>query len=246
MKLAIIDSNNADATLIKDLIVKYFDTYTDALSIYSYPCADSFFQDFSENLFTFVFLDMDTPNTPTLAAAEYIRKIDKNINLILMSRGMDYAIQGYTVQASYYLLKPFTYSNIETALNLCPILTTTLKPFVEVIVNRIPQLIFLDDILYIDTIHNGIQIHTELNTFKTYMSFKNFLQFIKNEDRFLQCYRGIVVNMDYISTLQNDSFLLFNGETIPIRIPDRYTLRDTYNAYTLKKSQKVLEGTITF
>lgn len=243
MKIAIIESNNTYISLLKDFIIKYFETYSNTLSIYSFPSADSFFQHFSENLFTFVFLDMDMPNTPNLAAAEYIRNIDKNINLILMSTGMDYAIQGYTVQANYYLLKPFTYPNIQTALNLCHT-PTTLKPFVEIIVNRIPQIIFLDDILYVDTIHNGIQIHTEFNTFKTYTSFKNFFQLIKSEERFLQCYRGIIVNMDYISTLQNDSFLLCNGEVIPIRIPDRYTLRDTYNTYTLKRRHKSIQGTI--
>ncbi|WP_053984397.1 LytR/AlgR family response regulator transcription factor [Niameybacter massiliensis] len=246
MVIALIESDNTCTTLLKDFIVHYFRNFMGELSIYSFPDSDSFFQTFSKNIYTFIFLSMDIPHTPNLVAAEYIRTVDQSVNLILTSHSTDYAIEGYTVQANYYLLKPFTYSNVETALSLCPTPTVTLRPFIEVVVNRISTLIFVDDIMYVDTIHNGIQIHTTSDTLKTYMSFKQFLKLVKEEACFLQCYRGIVVNMDYIHTLQNDSFLLYNEEVIPIRLPDRCFLRDTYRAYTLQKHLHVPQEVTIF
>ncbi|MEF9960975.1 MAG: LytTR family DNA-binding domain-containing protein [Niameybacter sp.] len=243
MNIAILEPHSKCEGSAKHFIRQYCQTQSIPLTLQTFNHPHLFFECFSRHTFSYIFLDIDFVNMPNLEIAEHIRKLDPTVNLILMSRSADYAIQGYRVQACYYLLKPFTYANIQTALDLCSRQNISQKPSVAITINRISQRIFLDDILYVDTMHNGIQIHRFSETLKTYMSFKTFLNLVQDERCFLQCYRGILVNMDYVKALQNDSFLLKNEEVVPIRLQDRCNLRERYHTYVFTEGLKSKQAT---
>ena len=45
------------------------------------------------------------------------------------------------------------------------------------------------------------------------------------------CYRGVLINMDYISQVDSQTFRLINGEALPIALRNRKQLRETYRQY---------------
>ena len=47
----------------------------------------------------------------------------------------------------------------------------------------------------------------------------------------MPCYRGILINMDYISQVDSQTFRLINGEELPIALRNGKQLRESYRQY---------------
>ena len=54
---------------------------------------------------------------------------------------------------------------------------------------------------------------------------------LQKDKRFLPCYRGVLINMDYISQVDSQTFRLINGENLPIALRNGKQLRETYRQY---------------
>lgn len=47
----------------------------------------------------------------------------------------------------------------------------------------------------------------------------------------MPCYRGVLINMDYISQVDSQTFRLINGEELPIALRNGKQLREAYRQY---------------
>ena len=54
---------------------------------------------------------------------------------------------------------------------------------------------------------------------------------LQKDKRFLPCYRGVLINMDYISQVDSQTFRLINGEELPIALRNGKQLREAYRQY---------------
>ena len=58
---------------------------------------------------------------------------------------------------------------------------------------------------------------------------------LQKDKRFLPCYRGVLINMDYISHVDSQAFRLINGEELPIALRNGKQLRKpTVNMFSLE------------
>ena len=56
-----------------------------------------------------ILLDIDMPFINGMEAAAYIRQIDPKVVIVFVTNSAQYAIQGYSVKAMDYILKPINY-----------------------------------------------------------------------------------------------------------------------------------------
>ena len=54
---------------------------------------------------------------------------------------------------------------------------------------------------------------------------------MQKDKRFLPSYRGVLINMDYISHADGQTFHLINGEELPIALRNGKQLREAYRQY---------------
>lgn len=66
-----------------------------------------------------ILLDVDMPFMDGMMAAEHIRKIDPEVVIIFVTNLAQYAIQGYSVNALDYILKPLNYFSFSQRLTRC-------------------------------------------------------------------------------------------------------------------------------
>ena len=89
------------------------------LSDYQKETGDSFktdvFRDGQQLLFNYqtdydiLLLDIEMPKMSGMEAAKEIRKVDPSVTILFVTNMAQYALEGYTVQAKAYLLKPLNY-----------------------------------------------------------------------------------------------------------------------------------------
>ena len=148
--------------------------------------------------------------------------------IIFLTASPDYAIESYEVQASGYLLKPFSEDKLMKLLNM--ILKTDMKRRVAIKNRRQYRYPYTDDIMYIDSDKHNVTLHmadgSEIVTVDKLTEIEKRI----NEKRFLHCHQSYLVNMDYVKDVQDD-FVMKDGTIVPIRVRGRKEMLDAYYSY---------------
>lgn len=104
--IAIIEDNAAEAKGLEALINAYSAENGAALGVYRYADAKAFFAEFRPHRFGIVFMDIEMPGMNGMEAARNIRKTDDGVIIVFVTNMAQFAIDGYSVGALDYILKP--------------------------------------------------------------------------------------------------------------------------------------------
>ena len=217
-------------------IERFFRDISCPVKIAAYESGESFLKDWSANTsesFKIAFLDIYMPGISGIEVAQKIRETDGDMAIIFTTSSRDHAIDGFSVQALHYLLKPIGYTEVENTLSRCVKLFSDSIAFIEVVSDRITVRVLLKDIMYIEIFDHACMIHTESETIKSYRSLDEIerqLSFM-GARMFLRTHRSFIVNMNYIDDAEDNDFLLKNGTAVPIRKKDRLSVNQAYRDY---------------
>ena len=191
-----LSEENVEARLI------HFDNGTELLA--HYPHEASLF-----------LLDIDMSQLDGLSTAHRIRKIDPDVSICFMTNYGKLALEGYSVDAMGFMVKPLSY----------PVLKSTLKRVMNRIARKqtylVPirqgkQQLFIDanQIMYIETKRKGILIHMAHEAIASNEPLKAIELKLANKP-FFRIHNAFLVNLDYIQTITaNDAMV--GTEALPI------------------------------
>lgn len=165
-----------------------------------------------------------------------IKTNNPKCEIIFISSSAEYAIEGYKIDLSYYILQPFDFDEFSFAVEKClKNLNMDLK-YILVSSNWQKINIKLDSIQFAEKIGHNVMIHTEKQTISTRTTFTEFLQNFKNSSQFINCVRGALVNLNWVEKLEPQNFLMKTGNRISIRRKDRKKIKQLYNEFLLNKN----------
>ena len=171
-----------------------------------------------------LFIDI---NMPDLNGMEFVKSLADKPYIVFTTAYSEYAVEGFQVDATDYLLKPVTYSNFLKAANKVKnlidlnansqkesIRATTSHLFVKSEYKLIR--VELDDIKYIESQHEYIKIHLINSTpVMTQLSMKAIEEQLP-PDRFMRVHRSFIVNLNKISVVERNR-IVFDGKVyIPV------------------------------
>ena len=137
-------------------------------------------------------------------------------------------MKAFKVRALDYPVKPYTYEELENALNHFEEVYDRFLHYIELKEGRQFTKILIKDVMYVDYHNHYIQVHTTSNVVRSYMPFDKFAPVLRPYCQFLWCYRNCMVNMNYIDSLDDKDFILTDGKRIPI---SRAMYREVTQAY---------------
>ncbi|OMQ08701.1 LytTR family DNA-binding domain-containing protein [[Flexibacter] sp. ATCC 35103] len=166
-----------------------------------------------------IFLDIQMPQ---LTGLQLSRIISKDIKVIFTTAYPDFALEGFELNAVDYLLKPIAFERFYQAVS-----KLKTEPKTEIIPNNSPdfifiktdgknkfQKLFLDEILYVESLQNYVCIHTLKQQIITHSSLKNVIESLPEKD-FVQIHKSYIIALKQIES--TDSFSVFiNGKELPI------------------------------
>lgn len=238
MKIALIDDSASDRCVIASFLNTFFsEAYSNIpLFIEQYESGEDFLSTFSRNSFDIIFIDYYMKTLSGLETANRIRQVDMSVSLIFVSVSKDYALDGYLVKASGYLLKPITYEMLAKTLRLLDLEKLKKHQYIEFINGNEYVQILINDIIYCEIFGHYSHIYTQnRGVQRVRTAFSTLTEKLSPYPEFLQCFRGCLVNMAQIIRIENGAFVMTNNARIPFRRTGQNAPLKVYSAFLFEK-----------
>lgn len=164
-----------------------------------------------------IFLDIQMPNKNGI---DFYKILEKDIMVIFTTAFSEYAVEGFNLNASDYLLKPFSFERFETAVQKARNEyqfrhMTNAQTHLMIRADYKLYRIEFEDIKYIEGLDDYIQIHLENKPkIVARFSMKNIISKLP-ENLFIRVHRSFIVPIKKVRTIQNKN-LFIDDVSIPI------------------------------
>lgn len=183
--------------------------------------------------FDLVFLDIYMDDENGIDIARKLLKISPNTEIVFTTVSLDHAVDAFEINALHYLVKPITNEMIEVVFQRYNAKRKEKRPVILVKVGRNNQLIFLDQINYLQSSNHATII--SLSNSRVISVYSKISDLEKElDDSFVKIQRGIIVNMNFIEKMDSKECILQNGEKIMLSRKEKANIKETYENFIFK------------
>jgi len=151
-------------------------------------------------------LDIEMAHMTGMEAARQIRERDESVAIIFVTANPRYAIEGYQVQASDYILKPVQY----------PALRASLKRSLRGVSDRETRYVTISErsgarrvevskLRYIESRGHRLTFHLEKETLETTTSSMKEMEELLSGEGFFRISSGCLVNLRFVDSVEGES-----------------------------------------
>ncbi len=189
-----------------------------------------------------LFLDVLLGGMTGMDVARKVRESETHLPIIFTTTERDYAVDGFAVEATDYLIKPVDRSGVARCMgrlrkflaepSSISLLETSGRG------HSAPVEVALEKILYAQCFNHTIDVHTTSAVYHTRQSFQDFTGQLPHTGRFFVCGRGLVVNMDQVTEVLEHELLLKNGDRLSFSRNRRQEIQKAYAAWQFACSRE--------
>ncbi|MFA9378210.1 MAG: LytR/AlgR family response regulator transcription factor [Lachnotalea sp.] len=207
MKIAIVDDQFSDVIHLEKYFKKYFLEIKRDYQIETFSDATSFLTAYTPD-FDFVIFDIDMPKLNGIDAAKQLRKIDPDIVLMFVTNMPQYALDGYSVDAIDYVLKPLSYPDFRLKMQKAiRYIVQDQDPRISINAVNEYRCFHVSDIYYIESQLHYLIYHTKNGDFKT-RSTLNDIEAKLTPCHFARCSVSYLINLKYLESIHGYNILV--------------------------------------
>lgn len=213
-KIAICDDESLIAKYNEDVVKKILNKNNIPYEIDVYNNMNDLIHEFKKdkNKYSLLLLDILLGKDNGIDLSRKLRKMGVKASIIFVTSSVEFAIDGYDVEAIKYIIKPINSSDLESVI-LKDYRNRQQFCLLEVKSEKVA--IRLSDIYYIESMNKDFVIH--------YKDSKNIypgkLSYIKEkvgEVDFVQVHRCYLINLRYVNEIKRNEVVLKNNEVVPL------------------------------
>lgn len=213
--VAVCDDSKAMVESMKSCLEEYGKGIKHELRIFCFDSGEALLDNYSCK-YDIVFLDIKMPGINGIETAEKIREKDKNVIIIFLTSLIQYALDGYKVNASNYLIKPIQKKRLKMEMNRwISELEQKENPFITVHNDSGTYKILLKSISYVETYNRNLLIHTTKGNILCYWKLRDLENKI-GQYGFSRNHSSFLVNLFFVENIEKMDIRLSTGELIPI------------------------------
>ena len=241
MRIAVIDDTPQDRKAAIALAKEYFSQRKEyeKIQIYfdEYNSGEAFLKSYIKGVYDILFLDIYMMSLTGIDIARQISFSDENCHIIFFTSSEEHYPESYEVHAKGYVTKPLK----ESTFAFCNAMDYVMKQLslqysgITVFLNGQEVFCKFKEILYFEVNNRKLYFHLFDKTFETSGKYLDYSQELLKDTRFLECYRNLIINMDYIQKYDENNFLLKNNEKLPISRRKKQMVLNQYIKYFLGK-----------
>lgn len=172
-----------------------------------------------------LFADIEMPG---ISGLDYLASTHISSAVILITAYESYALRGYELDITDYLLKPVPFSRFLKAVNKAraykealgahslPTVNGTFHDSIFVKSDRVIHRITLSDILYAEGMENYVKIYTSTQGMIISRTTMKSFHATLPTSTFMQVHKSFIVNISHIQSLDGNRLQLLDGSEIPV------------------------------
>lgn len=215
--IAVCDDNSAAIERIVRLLQDYRREKQIPISWHTFFSAAEMVASMQSAEYDLLLLDILMPGVSGMDAAREIRTFDQGVKIIFLTTSPDYAVEGYAVNASDYLLKPVSRERIFRALDRVVAEGSSLSKGIHIKttagVAKIPYV----SLCYVEVRDKLLYFHLADGSVRTSRaSLAEYEPLLLYQKGFFKVHRAYIVNFRHMTELTADSFCTRTGQTVPV------------------------------
>ncbi len=180
-------------------------------------------------------IDLGTPKGKE--AAEFLYLNDSNCACYLLDKDETHGLFGYQVRAKDFLIKPVDRGKMLKIVSE-EVKRQQISIFkeIKVKIDGLWKAVVPASILYVESMGHNLIFHMVSGRDVKFVStFKEYYPILNMFPRFLRCHQSYILNLDYVTDMKSDVFLMGNGDKINISRQYRKDCKQYYIEYMMKK-----------
>ena len=231
IKVAIVENNKEEKNRLKFFITKYGERHEIDFSVCEHSSGEEFFAK-KNNGYDLIFLDIMLSGMDGIKIAKKIRESDKNVIIVFITAVSNLAVEGYTVGALDYVIKPVDMESLSFTMERA-IKIIEQKTKIKIGVNSASgiQILSSDEITYVEVFGHNIVYHLG----KENRSVSEWAPLSKPEKLlsphgFFRCSKYYLVNLKYIEDI-TDTEVFVCGNRLTLSKSKATQLKQILNYY---------------
>ena len=227
MKIAVCDDEELFRIEFKNVLdqalvnVDYdIDTFSGGSSLY---------EAFLKSPFDLVFLDIEMPGIDGITLAKRLRAISENVHIVFLTSHIEYALEGYEVNALRYLVKPVDMNKLGEVLKYVQDKKNNSR---QIMIREDGEDIVIDisDIIYMESMDKNVRIVTSKREYVTRYNISDYEEELKNSG-FLRIHRGYLISLSKVKKIVKNDVVMDGDISLPVSRSNLKALKDALYAY---------------
>ncbi len=215
LKITICDDDKKQIEYMTALVSSWGSKNGHTCVIDTFPSAEAFLFDYSENKnHDILLLDIEMGTMNGVELAKTIRQSNETVQIIFITGFPDFIAEGYEVSALHYLMKPVLEEKLHTVLDKAASNLAKSEKRLCITFDRQTDYIPLSIITYIEAQKQYVVIHTANETYRMKSSLADVEKQL--DEYFFKCQRSFLVNLRYVKRIKSDCVVLKNEDEVPI------------------------------
>ena len=200
INVAVVEDECKEAEKLLEMLDRYGKEHGIKFGKRIFSRADEFLANYTVD-YDIVFFDIQMPGQDGMSAAKELRKSDKNVIIIFVTNMSQYAINGYEVNATDFMVKPLVYEHFATKLERITSYALN-RTDVVLAVRTAEGMVSLSssDIMYVEIMKHELIYHTTAGDYFSYGSLSKVEEILKTV-RFVRCNSCYLVNPRYVESV---------------------------------------------
>lgn len=221
IRVAIVEDDATERARIRECLDYLDSSEKIPFSVSEYATGTAFIGAYERN-FDIVFMDIEMPGVNGMETARILREYDPTVILIFVTNLAQYAIDGYEVEATDFILKPINkYSFAIKIKRAISRVSKRVEEYISVKTEGEIHSIQISDIRYMDVNGHYVVYHTSKGDFTEYTTLKEAYGKV-NRTYFVFCNRSCLVNLHHVTSVTKDTVSV-GEQKLDISRPQRKT-----------------------
>ena len=235
MRIVVCDDEAAEVEKLCGMVRRLCEERSVTAEVRGITNYKRFLEDMAKVRADIVLLDICMGPHNGVEAARVLRRFNEDCAIIFVTSSRDYALDAFEVTAAHYVVKPVTPEKLQAALARTRFFQPKKKQL-HVTVDYTELRVPLDDILYMETVGRKTRLHlTSGVAVDSATALARIAEQLPQETQFIACYRGIVVNADYVQALDEEGVTLRGKQQLPVSGKRYGEIRRQYYEYLIRK-----------
>ena len=242
MHLIIVEDLEIDREVLANLILDDCSRQEERADLSFYSSGEDFLARYRPKCCDGLFLDVLLDGVNGIDIAGRVREAEPDLPIIITTRERDFAVDGFAVKATDYLVKPLDPAQVGRCMErlrsylAAPSSISLLEPSGRG--HSAPVEVALDDVLYGQYLDHVMTVYTCSGAYRTRSSFQDFTAQLPHTGRFYVCGRGLVVNLSQVARVLDSELLLKNGERLSFSRNRRQEIQKAYAEWAADRTRK--------